>query len=339
MNRSTSQIEREIEQTRAEIEGTLAALRSRMSLGEVVEEVSRQFRSSGGSELVRNFGRQVKDNPLPLALIGAGIAWLMLGNGRAGYRHEHDFEPYEPEPHDLLDEPYDPDYEYDPYTGTHASQLPPVGTGPSAGASVAPGAQLGAERGNGEAHRRGAGGGLGETVSGGGSRAGEAVSTAASTVGDKASAMAGAVSRQARHAGEQARWAARRTGTGAARAGRSVQRSFLDFVHEQPLAVGAIGIALGAAIGGLLPSSRTEDRWVGPARDRVRDDAARAGREQYEKATQVAEKAYETAKAEADAQGLTPQQDRTVAERVEEVAKAAAESAQSEAEREGLGKP
>jgi cell division septum initiation protein DivIVA len=326
MSKSTSQIEREIEATRAEIEGTLAALRSRMSLGEVVEEVSRQFRATGGPDMMRNFGRQVRENPLPLALIGAGIAWLVIGNGRAAYRHEHELEPYD------LDGEYDPDYEYNPYTGTHASQLPPTGTGPSAGASVAPGAQLGADGGGEEKQRRGMASGLSESVSDAASRAGETASSAAAAVGDRASAMADTVARQAR-------WAARRTGAGAARAGRGVQRSFLDLVEEQPLVVGALGIAVGAAIGALLPSTRTEDRWVGPTRDRVRDEAARVGREQYEKATHVAEKAYESAKAEADAQGLTPQQDKTVAERVEEVAKAAAETAQTEAKREGLGKP
>lgn len=325
MSKTTNEIEREIEQTRAEIDATLAALRSRMSVGEMIEEVSRQFRNSGGSEFARNFGRQVRDNPLPLALIGAGIAWLMIGNGRARYRHEHDFEAYEPEPFDLLEEEYDPDYEYDPYTGTRSSQLPPTGAGPSAGAAVAPGADLQANGGDRQAHRGDGGGGLGETVSDAASRAGEAASSAASAVSETVS--------------RQARWAARRTSAGAARAGRTVQRNFLDLVEEQPLVVGAIGVAIGAAIGALLPPTRTEDEWVGPARDRLRDEAARAGREQYEKATHVAEKAYETARSEADAQGLTPQQDKTVAERVEQVAKAAAESAQEEAERQDLGKP
>ena len=338
MNKSTSQIEREIEQTRADIEGTLAELRSRMSIGEVVDEVSRQFRSSGGPELMRNFGRQVKANPLPLALIGAGIAWLMIGNGRAGYRHEHEFEPYEPEPYELLDEEYDPDYEYDPYTGRHASQLPPTGAGPSVGAAVAPGSQLGADGGE-EAHRRGKSSSVSETASEATSRAGGVASSTAAAVSDRASSVAGAVSRQAQHAGSQARRAARRTSAGAARAGRSVQRSFLDLIEEQPLVVGTIGVAVGAAIGALLPPTRTEDRWVGPARDRVRDEAARVGREQYEKASHVAEKAYESAREEADAQGLTPQQDRTVAERVEEVAKSAADAARSQAAREKLGRP
>lgn len=336
MNKSTTQIEREIEQTRAEIEGTLAALRSKMSLGDVVEEVTRQFRRSGGSEMARNFGRQVKSNPLPLALIGAGLAWLMIGsgtrNGRVAYADEYELEPYD------VDEEYDPDYEYDPYTGTRASQLPPTGAGPSVGAAMAPGAGYGTGGPESDSQRRSTGSGTGETASSAASRAGETASGTASAVRNRASSMAETVSEQTRRAGSQASWAARRTRSQAARAGRNVQRGFLEFVEEQPLVVGAIGVAVGAALGALLPRTETEDRWVGPARDRVRDEAARAGREQYEKATHVAEKAYESAKEEADAQGLTPQQDKTVAERVENVAKSAADTARSEAEKEDLGK-
>lgn len=335
MNRSTTQIEREIEQTRAEIEGTLAALRSKMSLGEVVEEVTRHFRNSGGSEMVRNFGRQVRENPLPLALIGAGLAWLMIGsgprNGRIGYAHEHELQPYDP------DEEYDPDYEYDPYTGTRASQLPPTGAGPSVGAAMVPGADLQTPPGESAPQRRSESG-AGESASSLTSRAGDAASASVSAVRERASAVAAGVSEQTRRVGSQAGRVARRTGSQAARAGRNVQRSFLDLVEEQPFVVGAIGVAVGAAIGAMLPRTEVEDRWVGPARDRVREQAVQAGREQYEKATHVAEKAYESAKAEADAQGLTPQQDETIAERVEQVAKSAADTARSEAKKEEFGK-
>jgi hypothetical protein len=336
MNKSTTQIEREIEQTRTEIEGTLAALRAKMSVGEVVEEVSRQFRSSGGPELVRNFGRQVKENPLPLALIGAGLAWLMIGpslrNGRVHYAHEHELEPYD------LDEEYDPDYEYDPYTGTRAGQLPPTGAGPSVGAATAPGSGLHTDGGDYDGGQRSTASGMSESASSATSSVGETASSAASAVRERASSVADTVSHQARRAGSQASWAARRTRTQAVRAGRNVQRGFLDLVEQQPLAVGAIGVALGAALGALLPRTETEDRWVGPARDRLRDGAVQTGREQYEKATHVAEKAYESAKREADAQGLTPQHDKTVAERVEDVARSAADTARSEADRQGLGK-
>ena len=47
-------------------------------------------------------------------------------------------------------------------------------------------------------------------------------------------------------------------------------------LHEQPLVVGAIGVAVGAAIGGLMPSTRREDQLLGGIRDDVVSQASRA---------------------------------------------------------------
>lgn len=53
----------------------------------------------------------------------------------------------------------------------------------------------------------------------------------------------------------------------------SAQRSFEHLLHDQPLVAGALGVALGAAIGALLPSTDTEDEWMGEASDRVKQNA------------------------------------------------------------------
>src|SRR3546814_14359909 len=52
-----------------------------MSVGQIVDEVSRYVKDGQGADMARNFGRQVRDNPLALALVGAGMAWLMVGQG------------------------------------------------------------------------------------------------------------------------------------------------------------------------------------------------------------------------------------------------------------------
>jgi ElaB/YqjD/DUF883 family membrane-anchored ribosome-binding protein len=51
----------------------------------------------------------------------------------------------------------------------------------------------------------------------------------------------------------------------AARAGHDLQ----TLMHEQPLAIGAIGIAVGALVAASLPATSTEDRYMGDARDKV----------------------------------------------------------------------
>ena len=82
MNRSTREIERDVERTRSDIEDTVEALREKMSLGQIVDEASRYLRNSGGSEAMHNLAAQARANPLPLALVGVGLAWLMSGRGQ-----------------------------------------------------------------------------------------------------------------------------------------------------------------------------------------------------------------------------------------------------------------
>lgn len=82
MTKSSAQLEREAEQTRAELAATLEELRSRISPGQLLDQTLDFARESNAGEFVRNLGRDARDNPLPLALIGTGIAWLMLANGR-----------------------------------------------------------------------------------------------------------------------------------------------------------------------------------------------------------------------------------------------------------------
>jgi hypothetical protein len=56
-----------------------------------------------------------------------------------------------------------------------------------------------------------------------------------------------------------------------------------------------LGLAVGALIGALMPTSETEDRMMGEASDRVKERAA----EQYETARKVGERAFGAAKDEA----------------------------------------
>lgn len=77
-----------------------------------------------------------------------------------------------------------------------------------------------------------------------------------------------------------------------------INRSFWDLVDEHPVSAGLVGLAVGAAIGASLPATRTEDEWVGRYRDDLLEEALKKGRRTAEKASHVAK---EAAKAGADA--------------------------------------
>ncbi len=47
-------------------------------------------------------------------------------------------------------------------------------------------------------------------------------------------------------------------------------RSFSEIIEQQPLVLGAIGLAVGALVGAMLPRTRMEDEYLGEARDQIR---------------------------------------------------------------------
>ena len=55
-------------------------------------------------------------------------------------------------------------------------------------------------------------------------------------------------------------------------------------LNEQPLLLGAFGLAAGALMGALLPTTEAEDRWLGDARETAVKSAVRTGRERFEAA-------------------------------------------------------
>jgi ElaB/YqjD/DUF883 family membrane-anchored ribosome-binding protein len=82
-------------------------------------------------------------------------------------------------------------------------------------------------------------------------------------------------------------------------------RDFMEFCRDQPLVSAGIGLAIGAAIGALLPRTQAEDEFMGDVSDELKERTTDFAGEQLEKAKQVGEHAYETAKREVDRQGLT----------------------------------
>lgn len=72
------------------------------------------------------------------------------------------------------------------------------------------------------------------------------------------------------------------------RQAQRARRGFDYMLQEQPLALGAIGLAVGAVIAAAAPRTRTEDEWMGEASARFTEDLKETGKEQMEKAGEAA---------------------------------------------------
>src|SRR5258708_12979903 len=73
---------REAEARRAQLAQTFDELRARVTPGHVLDRLVDYATDSGGSDFFRNLRDQTVANPLALGIVGAGLAWLMLSNGR-----------------------------------------------------------------------------------------------------------------------------------------------------------------------------------------------------------------------------------------------------------------
>lgn len=77
-------IERDLDQTRSRLGSHLSELQDRLSPGQVLDDAMKYFRGSEGADFGRNLLDSVRANPLPAALTGIGLAWLMASGPRAG---------------------------------------------------------------------------------------------------------------------------------------------------------------------------------------------------------------------------------------------------------------
>jgi hypothetical protein len=85
----------------------------------------------------------------------------------------------------------------------------------------------------------------------------------------------------------------------------AVRSNLTDLFKAQPLALGAIGIAIGAGIAAAFPAAEIEADYLGETSDTVRKNAAQFAAEQTDRATTVAEAVVNAVKEEAATQGLT----------------------------------
>lgn len=75
-SKSAAELQREIELQRTRVEDTIDQIQQKLSPGQMVDELL-AYTKGGGGEFVSTLQRQVSANPLPVALLGVSLAWLM----------------------------------------------------------------------------------------------------------------------------------------------------------------------------------------------------------------------------------------------------------------------
>jgi Protein of unknown function (DUF3618) len=287
--RSSGEIKSDIRRTRGRLDDTLEDLNERLSPRSLINDVLGWFESHGAHQAdsgsgdslkrgYRNVVRQVKENPMPALLIGAGITWMIL-------RAEND----------------DPTQTENQRSGA-ADDL------------QMPGSPRARETEPLMPYEQSEKSGIASVVKEKTAQAQEALSGATEAVTGKISGMGIGVQTTATSAGNVVGEGVRRSRRAGSGATQQLQEGYVyagdrfqEAVEEYPLAVAVGFLGVGLLTGLLLPRTRQEDKLMGDKSDRLIEQVKETGKETLDKAKAVAERVATTTMDEAKRQGITPE--------------------------------
>lgn len=128
-------------------------------------------------------------------------------------------------------------------------------------------------------------------------------SEAASSATDRATSSAASTANDAQRSVRDTTARMAQSGTAFA---NSAQANLADTFERQPLLVGVIGLAIGAAIATAFPTTRLEEEYIGETAADVTKKVQTIAKQQGEALQKTASRTLDAIKDEAAAQGLTP---------------------------------
>jgi hypothetical protein len=284
-----AELEREVAAQRAQVESTIGELKERLTPGQLIDEML-SYTKHGGAHFASSLGSTVSANPLPAALLGVSLIWLMAGpkpqNGHAYSRDE--------------------DHRADrSYRGIAGSGLQRVSHDrDDAGLWYSEWVDDAGARYRARSDKAGNRMGhfideAGKSVSGFFDEAGRRVEE----FRDETGSLLDQATEWANHAWDEATTgvnqqvsglvasAARMSGDVSANAQR-MTRDAMRVLEDQPLVLGALAFAAGAALGATLPHTEEEDALMGEAADEVKREAGHIAADLYEKGKERAGEVY-----------------------------------------------
>jgi hypothetical protein len=143
------------------------------------------------------------------------------------------------------------------------------------------------------------------TLRSGSQSVGKGVSSATETLRDAGAAGLDRVARTSSEVADTAYGYAQNIPDASGALFNTARENLSDLFRTQPLALGAVGLAIGAGIAAALPATDLEAEYFGEASANFKDKAADFASEQVSRATSVAEDVVAAASDEARNQGLT----------------------------------
>lgn len=292
--KDSAELEREVEAQRQRIEDRIGEIKDRLSPGQIVDELL-SYSKHGGQHFAANLGQTVSNNPLPAALLGISLVWLMSGQGprlsmphaSPSYRADDDDLPYATISGGMRRVSHGEDGAGKWYSEFEDSS----------------GRRYKAEA-NEVGHRAGAFmDNAGRKFGGFIDEAGHRVRDFQDEAGNRFDEAAGWASHRWHDIERGVGNAIGQVGQQAQQLGGMAQhqmdrtsRMIMDSFQNQPLVAGALAFAAGAALAAALPHTAQEDQAVGKVADKLKGKAARMASELYEEGKERAAELYEHGK-------------------------------------------
>lgn len=307
---SPAAIRAEIERTRAEMDETLDRISSRVQPRHLLDEVVGMFQAGHDDDdegaarrSLREAGTvaadKLKSNPVPVTLIGAGLAWLLFqDNGRSSSRGRRlNLEPS-----------YDP-YQAKEFYGEEGTRM----SGPLSGRQTG-------GTGTGKPGMMDRLGGAASSAGDKLDEVGDRISGRAHSFADRGRGLMDETSDRMHMAGNRMRYETRRAG-----------RNLEEMMESAPLAFGVGALAAGLIAGLIFPATRTEEEFMGSTAGDAINTARERGEDMLDSGKEVAQSAGRAAMDQARQEGIAPTQ---LTEKVERVAESAKDAGKREADRQ-----
>ena len=308
-NKSSADLEREVAAQRDRVEARIGEIKDKLSPGQLLDEAL-SYTKHGGAHFASNLGSQITANPLPAALVGVGLAWL-ISSTASGTNHKAD---------GAMDYRHD-DHSY-PYARASGGLKRVNHRADEAGQWWSEFETSSGQRYKAKSNEMGertghftdeAGKMFGGFIDDAGNRirdfqdeAGNALSHAKTWADHSWREMQHSLGSGIAGVGSAARGAASNVMSGTRHLGGTVQqqsdhlsRQIVSLFDQQPLVAGALAFAVGAAVGATLPHTAQEDQLLGEQADKLRGKAIEKAGKLYDEGKEKAAELYEDATAEA----------------------------------------